>query len=156
MSALSCTALRSSQALWCSAKKKATNSTSLSRSGLYCLPLLQWNIVQAGSPIPGLVCAPCVCVRSLISPLPRVFIDIFLRCSHLGPPCVNINLPLKPGPLIPLTSLWCVGRTDPQFASFPPTPTILLWCSTHPILNINTAVETVHSNMFPFVMLCRM
>ncbi|KAF6737101.1 Arf-GAP with coiled-coil, ANK repeat and PH domain-containing protein 3 [Oryzias melastigma] len=26
--------------------------------------------------------------------------------SHLGPPCVNINLPLKPGPLIPLTSLW--------------------------------------------------
>lgn len=73
---------------------------------LYCLPPLNGTLSRPGfsqsrPPLlnpPG-VCA-CVFFPPLVSLVPNIFIDIFVCCSHLGPPCVNINLRRQPRPLI--------------------------------------------------------
>lgn len=73
---------------------------------LYCLPPLNGTLSRPGfsqsrPPLlnPPVVCA-CVFFPPLVSLVPNIFIDIFVCCSHLGPPCVNINLRRQPRPLI--------------------------------------------------------
>lgn len=66
---------------------------------LYCLPPFNGTLSRT---VLTTQASQCVCVRvcwlSLVSCIPNIFIDIFVCCSHLGPPWVSINLRCHPRP----------------------------------------------------------
>lgn len=76
-------------------KKAERSSTSV--GFIVFLPSMEHCPGRFSQLRPLSVCV-CVCCLSLVSCIPNIFIDIFVCCSHLGPPWVSINLRCQPRP----------------------------------------------------------